>query len=902
MLHVTDPAARNLIKQLGALLGDVIRDQHGPELFGAIETIRARSVGEYIGSTPSGGVAPLLDGLSLDQMLVFIHGFCVFSQLANLTDDYFTRRSYVSDGANLGKAVQALVAEHGPKDQVFATLSSMIIAPILTAHPTEVRRKSVLDREAAISATLDKLAAVGEDDGEEGGDGQAQERLRREIRLLWQTRVLRGTRIEVRDEITNVAAILQRSFLKEVPNLIRRLERALQKPLPAILRVGSWVGGDRDGNPFVDESTLTTATSMHAEILLGSYLDELHLLGSELSISTELSGVSQALLTLASAGQDVSPHRADEPYRRAIRGIYARLAATYSQLIGKPPARASELPALSYATTQELDTDLLVLDESLRANQASDVADGRLARLRTALKVFGFHFAQMELRQNSDVHERTVGELLKGAGVHEDYLSLDEAGRVAVLRAELASPRTLRTAYAHYSDETLKELAVFDTAAKLRTRLGSDVLRRVIISKADSVSDMLEVAILMKEGGLYDMDMPAGPALPIAPLFETIDDLTASSTIMAAYLDLPEVVAARAKSDYVQEIMIGYSDSNKDGGYLTANWEVRRAIMRLVALGRDKNVAMRFFHGRGGSIGRGGGSSRDAIVALPEGAATFGLSVTEQGEVISSKYGHPISARASLETLVGATLEGVRNPQSPHGSALLDKIMPELSGYALAAYRGLVYETEGFATYFRQSTPLKEIAELKIGSRPAARTTSGKIEDLRAIPWVFSWSQARVMLPGWYGFGSAIGAFLKAHPVQGEHELCALYAQSPFFATLVSNIEMVLAKANLEIARLYSGLVDDQALAASIFAQIEREWNATLKALTLITGRTQLVGDNQALARSINLRLPYIDPLNLLQIKLIAQHRAGAGDDSAQIIEGIQLAINGISAGLRNTG
>jgi phosphoenolpyruvate carboxylase len=902
MLHITDPAARNLIKQLGALLGDVIRDQHGVDLFGAIETIRARSVGEYAGSTPSGGVGPLLDGLSLNDTLVFIHGFCVFSQLANLTDDYFTRRTFISDGANLGKVVQSGADSKTGQARVHAALSSMVIAPILTAHPTEVRRKSVLDREAAISATLDRLASQSDEDGEEASGGHVQERLRREIRLLWQTRVLRGTRIEVRDEITNVAAILQRSFLKEVPNLIRRLERTLGQALPAILRVGSWVGGDRDGNPFVDGSTLTTATLMHAEILLASYLDELHLLGSELSISTELSGVSQALLDLAAAGQDTSPHRADEPYRRAIRGIYARLAATYANVVGKPPARASELPAHAYATTHELDAALLVLDDSLRANHASDVADGRLARLRTALKVFGFHFAQMELRQNADVHERTVSELLKTAGVHGDYLSLDEKGRVAILRGELNAPRTLRTAYAHYSDETLKELAVFDTAAALRTRLGPDVLRRVVISKADSVSDLLEVAILMKEGGLYDMQTPSGPALPIAPLFETIDDLTASSAIMADYLDLPEVLAVRAAKDYVQEIMIGYSDSNKDGGYLTANWEVRQAITRLVALGRQKNVAMRFFHGRGGSIGRGGGSSRDAIVALPAGAATFGLSVTEQGEVISSKYGHPVSARASLETLVGATLEGVLNPQSPEGSAMLDKIMPQLSGHALAAYRGLVYETEGFATYFRQSTPLKEIAELKIGSRPAARTSSGKVEDLRAIPWVFSWSQARVMLPGWYGFGSAIEAYLRAHGDPGEEDLRTLYAQSPFFATLVSNVEMVLAKANLEIARLYSALVEDQTLAIGVFTQIEREWTATLKALTLITGRAELIGDNAPLARSINLRLPYIDPLNLLQIKLIAQHRAGAGDDSAQIIEGIQLAINGISAGLRNTG
>jgi phosphoenolpyruvate carboxylase len=895
-----DPAARSLIRQLGTLLGDVIRDQHGPKLFEAIEAIRARSVSDYSGVAMPGSVGDLLNNLSLADTLVFIHGFCVFSQLANLTDDYFTRKVSLSDGKSLSDVVSQALNAGTTKTQLHAVLSDMVVAPILTAHPTEVRRKSVLDREAAISATLDALAR--NFDGAEDDDEQLQERLRREIRLLWQTRVLRDTRIEVRDEIANVAAILLRSFLKEAPHLIRRLERSLGQALPAILRVGSWVGGDRDGNPFVDATTLVAATSMHCEILLGSYLDELHQLGSELSISTQLAGVSEELLVLAQAGQDTSPHRADEPYRRAIRGIYARLAASYAQILGIAPARPSDLPAQPYLDAEELDTALAILDESLRANKAADVADGRLARLRTALKLYGFHFAQMELRQNADVHERTIHELLQKAGVEGEYLSLDEPARIEILRSELASPRLLRTNYADYSAETLKELAVFDTASRLRGNLGRDVLRRIVISKANSVSDLLEVAVLMKEGGLCQMSPTPRPAIPIAPLFETIDDLTASASIMALYLDLPEVIAARAEPGYVQEIMIGYSDSNKDGGYLTANWEVRRAITRLVTLGRQKNVKMRFFHGRGGSVGRGGGSSRDAIVALPAGAATFGLSVTEQGEVISSKYGHPLSARAALEAMVGATLEAVLSPHANAGEALLDKIMPQLSASALAAYRGLVYETEGFATYFRQSTPLREIAELKIGSRPAARTTSGKIEDLRAIPWVFSWSQARVMLPGWYGFGSAIEAYLKTHGAEAISDLQQLHAQSPFFATLVSNIEMVLAKANIKIAKLYSGLVEDQVLATQIFGQITREWEATLSALRAITGREDLAGDNPALARSINLRLPYIDPLNLLQIKLIGQHRAGAGDESGDVIEGIQLAINGISAGLRNTG
>lgn len=893
MPDTNPPSARDLIKDLGALLGEVIKDQHGDALFDSIESIRAESVREYRGQAPQGATVSLLDGLELDETLVFIHGFCVFSQLANLADDYVSRTQAVrQDPLALLNARPDLTL-----DQVSDALSKMVIAPILTAHPTEVRRKSVLDREAAISDTLD--ARIDLVDGRD----MRVERLRREIRLLWQTRVLRGERIEVADEIANVASVLGRSFLKEMPNLIRRLERRLGKELPGILRVGSWVGGDRDGNPFVNAQTLTHAVMSHASLLLSSFLEELHQLGSELSISTELTDVSPELSRLAEAGHDSSPHRADEPYRQAIRGIYARLAATYQAITKKPPARATDLEAAAYQGPGELIADLEIVGESLRAHAAGDVADGRLARLITGVKVFGFHFAQMELRQNSDVHERTIAELLAAAGIEADYKSLSEDARIEVLRAQWRSPRNLTTPYANYGAETLKELEVFWQAGAIRTAVGGEVLRRVIVSKTDSVSDLLEVALLLKEGGLFVQSPDPSPQIAIAPLFETIADLQASEAIMRTWLTLPEVARARSATNPVQEVMIGYSDSNKDGGYLTANWEVRGAIGRLVALGKELGVTMRFFHGRGGSIGRGGGSSRDAIAALPAGSMESGLSVTEQGEVISSKYGHPDSARVSLETLVGASLEAALHPVDHAQEEALGRIMPHLSDLAFKAYRSLVYDTPDFARYFHQSTPLKEIVDLKIGSRPAARTASGRIEDLRAIPWVFSWSQARVNLPGWYGFGSAIAGFQEAKGSSAVGELQALYRSSPYFANLVSNIEMVLAKANLEIARRYSELVDDQEMAKAIFARIELEWQKTLDALQLVTGRAELVGNNPALAHSISLRMPYLDPLNLLQVKLIQQLRAGPEGAQAETVKkGIQLTINGISAGLRNTG
>jgi phosphoenolpyruvate carboxylase len=912
-----DPQSRDLIRLLGALLGDVIRDQHGEALFERIETIRALSVGEHAGKADRGTAAQHLENLTLDEALIFIHGFCVFSQLANLADDHVTRLITRVQAGPLDR----LVGRQGfDRDKAIMLLKSFLIAPVMTAHPTEVRRKSVLDRENAISDALEFGTT------EIVGDARARERLRREVRLLWQTRVLRSEKIEVKDEILNVAAVLARSFWKELPRLMRELERALGVNLPAFLRIGSWVGGDRDGNPFVNAETLGTAFAANSEILLTGYLDELHQLGSELSISSQLASVSGDLLCLADQGQDTSPHRADEPYRRALRGMYARMLATFERLMGYSAPRRSDLKAAPYNEPQDFDADLAIIEASLRAHRADDVADGRLARLRKAVSSFGFHFAQIELRQNSDVHERTVCELLAVAGVCNNYLGLNEQARRETLYRELMSPRVLTNPFQTYSEETNKELAVFTRARQMQVLAGDQLLRRIIVSKTASVSDLLEVMVLMKEGGLFtpgsaaaDPQAPGQPApghphlsVSVAPLFETIEDLAGSQAIMETFLSYPLLQALCAQG-HVQEVMIGYSDSNKDGGYLTSIWETHEGIAALTRLGSRLGVRMRFFHGRGGSVGRGGGSSYGAILALPPGSLSTGVSLTEQGEVIASKYGQPGTARHSLETLVAATLDGAMQDPDGAGQGALNSVMPELSAMAFKAYRKLVYETDGFSTYFSQATPLKELAALKIGSRPASRTGSGKIEDLRAIPWVFSWSQSRVMLPGWYGVGTAFEQWLAGKGDEGLSILRGLYTSSRFFRTLIGNMEMVMAKADLGIARRYSFLVEDDALRARVFGQIEGEWHRTVHAIFQITGQDRLLADNPALARSISLRLPYIDPLNVLQIDMLRRFRASATgqasrDQEAQAKEalalanGIHLCVNGISAGLRNTG
>ncbi|QUD89972.1 phosphoenolpyruvate carboxylase [Phenylobacterium montanum] len=885
--------SRSGVRLLGRLLGDVIREQEGQQVFSLIEDIRQRSVGEHRQGEADPELENILHGMTLDQARLLIRGFAIFSQLANIADDHNSRRqtSLTDPFAELG-ASRAVTA-----DEAIGFLNRAVLTPVLTAHPTEVRRKSILDRELAIAELLQQTD--GRMRSTDRADVEAD--LKREIRTLWQTRMLRQVRLNVTDEIENALSIFRLTFLKQLPLLKRRLARLLGAtgPLAPCVQVGSWVGGDRDGNPFVNADTLTFAVTHQGELILDHLLEELHALGSELSLSADFATISADLADLAKASGDHNDNRDDEPYRRALVGCYARLAATRTAVLGRAPARSSSLPARPYSAPAELMGDLDVVARSLSLGGGADLAQGRLADLREAVASFGFHLAVMDLRQNSDVHERVVAELLGKAGVTADYAALPEAQRVALLAQELASPRMLRSPYGAYSEETAKELGVVDAAAALRARFGEGAIANYVISKAASVSDMLEVAILLKEAGLYRPGDPPTCGLRIVPLFETIEDLRSGAAIMAAYFDLPLVRAMLAGQGDLQEVMIGYSDSNKDGGYVTSNWEIRTAINSLSALFAQRGIGLRTFHGRGGAVGRGGGPSFEAIQALPPAALDRGIRITEQGEVVASKYGHPLAGLLSLETIVAGALLGryADHPDAADGAQA--ELLSALSAKAFAAYRDLVYETPGFETYFRQSTPLVEIADLKIGSRPASRTASTRIEDLRAIPWVFSWSQSRVMLPGWFGFGSAVQAVSAEDPAALD-KLRALYAASPFFRSVVANLEMVMAKSSLPIAARYAALVEDQALAGRVFARISEEWRRTREAVLSLTGEADLLDHNPRLAQSIKVRLPYIDPLNVLQVELLRRHRAGEVEDGLR--RGIHMSINGVSAGLRNSG
>jgi phosphoenolpyruvate carboxylase len=889
------------IRYLGRLLGDVIRIYGGERLFKQTEYIRSASVDRARGVAPPEGIDTGLSALTLDDTTAFVRGFMLFSMLANLAED---RQGIATEpGADVASAV-ARLEEHGvSEDAIFKLLEKALVMPVLTAHPTEVRRKSMIDHRNIIAELMTLRDSFDEKDrgAAETPDGEPiDEAISRQIALLWQTRPMRRERLFVRDEIDNALSYFRDIFMPVLPGLYARWDRVMGKRVPGFLRLGTWIGGDRDGNPFVQADQLRLALGRASGSTLRIYMEMLHELGAQLSISSELAAVPAAVKELASASGDESASRRDEPYRRAISGIYARVAASYEALTGTPAPRPSRIAkGKAYESAAQLREDLATLGRGL-AMEGNGVLStgGALSRLIRAVEIFGFHLATLDMRQNSAIHERVVAELLKTAGVEDDYEALDEDARVALLRRELANNRPLGSRFATYSEETATELAIVEAAAEAHRKFGPACITQYIISKAESVSDMLEVNILLKEAGLWRAPENGSPAqAPIAavPLFETIADLEQAPAIMTAYFGLPEI-GSLVKARGYQEVMIGYSDSNKDGGYITSTWSLHESSKALTPVFEAAGVSMQLFHGRGGAVGRGGGSSFQAIQAQPPGTVQGRIRITEQGEVIAAKYGTPDSARTNLEAMTSAALLASLEPErlSPADAKRFADAMDEISGTAFRSYRDLVYDTEGFREFFRQLTPIQEISGLKIGSRPASRTKSNKIEDLRAIPWVFSWSQARVMLPGWYGVGDALAQF------KDKGLLKEMAHAWPFLKASLGNMEMVLAKSDLAIAAHYLPLVEDQDAGEAMFGRIKDGWQMAHDELLAATGQTHLLADNVALDTSIRLRLPYIEPLNLLQVELLKRHRGG--EDDPRIREGIELSINAIATALRNSG
>ncbi|MBU6420079.1 MAG: phosphoenolpyruvate carboxylase [Proteobacteria bacterium] len=915
-----DEALREDIRLLGRILGDTIRAIDGPATFGLIETIRQLAVRYHRDQDKAAQeeLETILAGLSDDEVNSITRAFGYFSALANIAEDHHhTRRwrAHIVGGSapredSLAGGLARARAHGFDEARLKAFFGGAYIAPVLTAHPTEVQRRSILDCLDAIAALLtrrDRLA----DTREEHEEIEAE--LRARVVTLWQTRVLRKNKLSVLDEVGNALTFFDATFFTEVPKLYAAMEQAAGvglAELPAFLEIGTWIGGDRDGNPFVDAQVLRAALAAQAEKALSHYIAEARALRKELPFASLLVKVTPELKALADASPDNSEHRAGEPYRLALASVQARLAATYEALLGRQhigglSSAVRGADAAPYEQVEEFTADLLVVARSLEAHGAGALAQGRLGALLRAAKAFGWTLAPLDMRQNSAVHERVVAELLAVAQPGTEYLALDEQARIGLLLKELETARPLVSPHVNYSAETAKELALFNEARAAHLRYGKRCIRTMIISKTDGLSDMLELAVLLKEAGLL---RPAEAVLDvnIVPLFETIEDLRAASGIMEALFRAPVYRRLLARRGDVQEVMLGYSDSNKDGGFTTSGWELYRAELGLVEVFARHDVRIRLFHGRGGSVGRGGGPSYQAILAQPPGAVRGQIRLTEQGEVIAAKYGNAEVGRRNLEVILAATLAASAEPAAaapPEGTFM--QALGELSDNAFAAYRNLVYETEGFEDYFWQSTVISEIAALNLGSRPASRSKSRSIEDLRAIPWVFSWAQCRIMLPGWYGFGTAVEQLLAAHgEAEGMALLQGMFQNWPVFSTLLSNMDMVLAKADMGIAARYADLVQDEALRERIFPRIVAEYKRTIRYLLMITGQEALLDHNPVLRRAVINRFPYLDPLNHVQVEMLRRYREQSeeGEASERIRRGVHISINGIASALRNSG
>ena len=961
-------ALRQDIRLLGRTLGEVIRESDGKAIYETIEKLRRAAVSfRREGDGSQGAVLErAIRRLDNEQVNLVARAFSYFLHLSNIAEDREQnrrKREHELNGAtpmrgSLRDALAFLDSRGVRRRRVLRALADMSIVPVLTAHPTEVQRKSTLDLHREIARQLLHNDDTLTPDERELG----LQRLSGLIATLWQTRMLRQQKLTVLDEIDNALGYYEHTFLKAIPRLYQDLANQLEpgskgpqlsRPalLPPFLKTGSWIGGDRDGNPNVDAGTLEEALLRQATHAFRHYLDEVKALGTELSMSYTLIDASPALLELATESRDTSLHRIDEPYRRACIHIYARLAATAKAIVGRPLATRPTYEADPYVDPVDFEADLRVIADSLDENHGAVIASLRLSALQQAVRVFGFHLATVDLRQSSDVHERVLAELFTVAGVKVngrpvEYLKLNEEERVALLREELSQARPLYSPWLTYSEETTKELAVLQMAARCRARFGPRAIEQSIISHTETLSDLLELLVLQQETGLLRPDAPRQPArasssgrapsaaqrsaerearlaagLMVVPLFETIPDLERAPEIMAAWLDLPEVRRrVRHAQNGIQEVMLGYSDSNKDGGYLTSNWSLYCAERELVKVFEKRRVRLRLFHGRGGSVARGGGPSFEAIVAQPPGTVNGQIRLTEQGEVIQGKYKDAGVGRWHLENIVAATLEASLTPPAEAARIENERMrkyfsaMSWMSEQAQTAYRDLVYGTRGFTDYFFAATPIREIAGLNIGSRPAARRSTQRIEDLRAIPWGFSWAQCRLMLTGWYGVGTALERYVEEGcegapdtPEARVAQLQEMVREWPFFRTLVSNMEQVLAKTDLTIGRRYAGLVSDRRLREHVFSRIEDEFQRTLSMFRRVCGHDLLANDPQ-LAAALLERFAYIDPLNHLQVELLRRHRKGvAGDTTGNDAESrsqraIHMTINGIAAGLRNSG
>ena len=877
---------------LTELLEDITKNMLAPETFEKIIQLKELSTSENYQ-----GLNDLVTSLSNEEMIYISRYFSILPLLINISEDvdlaYEINHQNNVDQDYLGKLSTTIkmVAE---KENAAEILEKLNVVPVLTAHPTQVQRKSMLDLTNHIHTLLRKYRDVklGLINKEKWHTD-----LRRYIEIIMQTDMIREKKLKVTNEITNVMEYYQSSFLNAVPRLTAEYkkmakEQGIELEHPKPITMGMWIGGDRDGNPFVTAETLNKSALTQCEVIMNYYDEKIYNLYREFSLSTSIVNVSDKVREMALKSQDNSIYREKELYRRALFDIQAKMQATKVYLIEDKELQPR------YATADEFYQDLLAIRDSLLENKGEYLISGEFVELMQAVEIFGFYLASIDMRQDSSVHEACVAELLASAGINDHYSDLSEDEKCSLLLKELEEdPRILSATHAEKSELLEKELSIFKAARKLKDKLGENVIRQTIISHATSVSDMLELAIMLKEVGLVDAQKAR---VQIVPLFETIEDLDHSEETMRRYFSLPLAKKWIASKDNYQEIMLGYSDSNKDGGYLSSCWTLYKAQQQLTAIGDEFGVKVTFFHGRGGTVGRGGGPTYEAITSQPLKSIKDRIRLTEQGEVIGNKYGNKDAAYYNLEMLVSAAINRMitKKKSDTNTSNRYEAIMDQVVDRSYDIYRDLVFGNEHFYDYFFESSPIKAISSFNIGSRPAARKTITEIGGLRAIPWVFSWSQSRVMFPGWYGVGSSFKEFIDQDPKNIEF-LRDMYQNWPFFQSLLSNVDMVLSKSNMNIAFEYAKLCEDEEVQA-IYYTILDEWQLTKDVILAIEGYDELLAENSYLKDSLNYRMPYFNILNYIQLELIKRQRRG--ELSADEEKLIHTTINGIATGLRNSG
>lgn len=923
------------VKVLKQILDDTTHQMVGDEVFAKIQNIADLSASsEYV------KLEKLVAQLTNDEMIVVSRYFSILPLLINISEDvdFAYEINYQN---NMGKdylgKLSLTVDMVSESDNAKEILENVNVVPVLTAHPTQVQRKTVLELTNHIHDLLRKYRDV------KAGVVNRNKwytDLRRYIEIIMQTDIIREKKLTVKNEITNVMEYYNTSLIQAITKLTSEYkhlaaEKGLDLDNPKPITMGMWIGGDRDGNPYVTAETLQLSATVQSEVILNYYIEKLTGLYRTFSLSTTLTDISPEVEKMAELSTDKSIYRENEPYRKAFHYIQLKLIQTLLELKAGPGisqrvlessnnissgvytstnnasvvskylqekfSRVSselqnEIP--SYKTAQEFKDDLLLIKQSLLDNGDEAMLTGDFSELLQAVDVFGFYLATIDMRQDSSVNEACVAELLRSANVVDNYSELPEEEKIKILLTELTEdPRTLSSANAEKSELLQKELAIFKTARYLKDKLGEEVIKQHIISHTESVSDMFELAVMLKEVGLIDNQKAR---VQIVPLFETIEDLENSRGIMEEYLDYDIVRRWIAANKGYQEVMLGYSDSNKDGGYLSSVWTLYKAQNELTRIGTERGIKVTFIHGRGGTVGRGGGPSYEAITSQPFGSIKDRIRLTEQGEIIENKYGNKDVAYYNLEMLVSATIDRIVTRMITDANEIDEfrATMDDIVSYSNTVYRDLVFGNPHFYDYFFEASPIKEVSSLNIGSRPAARKTITEISGLRAIPWVFSWSQSRVMFPGWYGVGSAFKHFIDAD--EGNlAKLQHMYDKWPFFHSLLSNVDMVLSKSNMNIAFQYAQLAEDEDV-RDVFNTILDEWQLTKNVILAIEQHEDLLETNPSLRASLDYRLPYFNVLNYIQIELIKRLRHDELDEDYEKL--IHITINGIATGLRNSG